>query len=444
MRFEAIDLNFGIQIVASGSAAASIFGRPTSLVPNKIWRWRLVKSTLSKSTRPMRPTPAAARYKPSGAPSPPVPMHRTLRVLQLELTFHADFRHDQMAAIAQDFFLRKRNRRLRWRRFGRVEISVLVAIVKTPEFTLPRRRRSTARCLRCRRRAPASDPSAGSGCLHRLRRRSQNSAAFHRPSTRCFLRSANCDPSARLRASPTVPACSSNAFLLTRVRAQRRRDHYFHCHSCSSSANQVCDQIASDSQTLTERTRIQSPRSRNAERSSRSRHEFMSLRLAGLHADDDVAVPRPGVLAIELARAGRCIRVRMIPSDQVELLARCALFSASRTSSGVTSKPIARRIIAPVLQRHQTPALRVASSSPITNEMAPQHSCGYVFDSVRANAASQRFAIFRTTPRSLLAPESFAQIFFARVRKYRDDDGSLVRAATSARLPSKPTTPRPN
>ena len=60
VRFERINLNIGIQI-AQAIAAAAIFGRPTSLVPKRIWRCRFVKSTVSKSTRPMRPTPAAAR-----------------------------------------------------------------------------------------------------------------------------------------------------------------------------------------------------------------------------------------------------------------------------------------------------------------------------------------------------------------------------------------------
>ena len=60
------------------SAAESSFLRPTSFVPWMICRCRFVKSTTSKSTMPMRPTPAAARYIPSGAPSPPVPTSSTL------------------------------------------------------------------------------------------------------------------------------------------------------------------------------------------------------------------------------------------------------------------------------------------------------------------------------------------------------------------------------
>ena len=42
------------------------------------WRCRLLKSTTSKSTMPMRPTPAAARYNAAGEPSPPAPMQSTL------------------------------------------------------------------------------------------------------------------------------------------------------------------------------------------------------------------------------------------------------------------------------------------------------------------------------------------------------------------------------
>src|SRR5215469_14789678 len=57
--------------------AASLFGLPTSLLPNVTCRCRFVKSTTSKSTRPNLPTPAAAKYKPSGAPSPPVPISST-------------------------------------------------------------------------------------------------------------------------------------------------------------------------------------------------------------------------------------------------------------------------------------------------------------------------------------------------------------------------------
>src|SRR5512139_996556 len=59
------------------SRADTSFGRPTSFVPCRIWRWRLVTSTRSKSTRPSVPTPAAARYRAAGDPSPPAPTSST-------------------------------------------------------------------------------------------------------------------------------------------------------------------------------------------------------------------------------------------------------------------------------------------------------------------------------------------------------------------------------
>ena len=41
------------------------------------WRWRLLFSTWSWSTTPIRPTPAAARYRQTGDPRPPAPTTRT-------------------------------------------------------------------------------------------------------------------------------------------------------------------------------------------------------------------------------------------------------------------------------------------------------------------------------------------------------------------------------
>src|SRR5688572_2873263 len=62
---------------ASRSRAESSLLRPTSDVPWSTWRWRLDTSTASKSTSPMVPTPAAARYSAAGEPSPPAPTSRT-------------------------------------------------------------------------------------------------------------------------------------------------------------------------------------------------------------------------------------------------------------------------------------------------------------------------------------------------------------------------------
>ena len=58
--------------------AESALETPTSASAWRICRWRFEWSTVSKSTMPNLPSPAAARYMAMGDPSPPAPMHRTL------------------------------------------------------------------------------------------------------------------------------------------------------------------------------------------------------------------------------------------------------------------------------------------------------------------------------------------------------------------------------
>ena len=60
-------------------------------------------STTSKSTMPSVPTPAAARYIAAGDPRPPAPMHSTFAAFSVALPVHADFRQDQVPAVAPDF-----------------------------------------------------------------------------------------------------------------------------------------------------------------------------------------------------------------------------------------------------------------------------------------------------------------------------------------------------
>ena len=55
----------------------------------------------------MRPTPAAARYRPKRRAQAAGADQQHLGGLQLLLALHADFGHDQVAAVAQDLFLRK-------------------------------------------------------------------------------------------------------------------------------------------------------------------------------------------------------------------------------------------------------------------------------------------------------------------------------------------------
>ena len=57
------------------------FGFPTVEEPWRTWRCKLDSSTTSKSTIPIRPTPAATKYINVGEPKPPVPTHNTLDAL---------------------------------------------------------------------------------------------------------------------------------------------------------------------------------------------------------------------------------------------------------------------------------------------------------------------------------------------------------------------------
>ena len=65
----------------------STLGLPTSAVVCRIWRCRFVTSTVSPSMSPMVPTPAAARYRAVGDPSPPAPMRSTFERSSLRCPF---------------------------------------------------------------------------------------------------------------------------------------------------------------------------------------------------------------------------------------------------------------------------------------------------------------------------------------------------------------------
>ena len=73
-------LTYGL-ISRTEAAADSAFGRPMSLCPWMTWRCRLDSSTVSKSTTPSVPTPAAARYISAGEPRPPAPTQSTFAFL---------------------------------------------------------------------------------------------------------------------------------------------------------------------------------------------------------------------------------------------------------------------------------------------------------------------------------------------------------------------------
>ena len=88
----AIDLDRRVDRAHPVERATPTFGRPMSAVEWMIWRCRFDTSTRSKSTTPIVPTPAAARYIAIGEPSPPAPIDQHLGVEQLALPVAADAR----------------------------------------------------------------------------------------------------------------------------------------------------------------------------------------------------------------------------------------------------------------------------------------------------------------------------------------------------------------
>ena len=74
-----------------------------------IWRCRLLKSTTSKSTRPMRADAGGGEIQRRAASrGRRCRCSSTLAGLQLALPLHADLRHDQVAAVALDLVVRQR------------------------------------------------------------------------------------------------------------------------------------------------------------------------------------------------------------------------------------------------------------------------------------------------------------------------------------------------
>ena len=72
-----------------------------------------MKSTTSKSTRPDAPDAGGCQIHAQRRAQAARADQQHVRVLQLELPFHADFGHDQVPRVAQDFVVRKRRQRRR-------------------------------------------------------------------------------------------------------------------------------------------------------------------------------------------------------------------------------------------------------------------------------------------------------------------------------------------
>ena len=72
------------------------------------WRCRLVKSTTSKVHDAERADSGRSQIQDQRRSQPARSDTEHLRLLQFELTVHADFRHDQVARVAQDFLVVER------------------------------------------------------------------------------------------------------------------------------------------------------------------------------------------------------------------------------------------------------------------------------------------------------------------------------------------------
>src|SRR6266403_748039 len=118
------------------------------------------------------------------------------------------------------------------------------------------------------------------------------------------------------------------------------------------------------------------------------------LRRAVLHAHDDVAVPRPRVVAVIFAWPRRMVGMRMVPADHFKtLLAR--RFFRCQDVLGSHGKAVARRIVPPIDKRkesqnlprgrlHGASQIALQDSARITPE---QRSATFVRVSLRAVCA---------------------------------------------------------
>src|ERR1700728_1102503 len=75
-------------------------------------------------------------------------------------------------------------------------------------------------------------------------------------------------------------------------------------------------------------------------------------RLAFLDAHDDVAIPRPGMIAVVFAGTCGRIGMRMIPPDQLQFLLAGRLFRRTDVVGGPL-EPVSRRIVPPIGERQQ-------------------------------------------------------------------------------------------
>ena len=186
----------------------------------------------------MRPLPPRPDRAPAARPSRPCQSSARSRLLQLELPLHAHFGHDQVAAIAQNFFVRKR--RAACSPAGAV-IPVFVAMSISPGLATYTSENRSARSSAARpagnRRHNADRVAVlhlrffllrDSECLRRSNKHSRSCASVHRRrrdvSQFRKLR--------RQRRQAPRPPCrlQFHAVLLARIGPQRRWNHHFDGH----------------------------------------------------------------------------------------------------------------------------------------------------------------------------------------------------------------------
>src|SRR5260370_24986066 len=128
------------------------------------------------------------------------------------------------------------------------------------------------------------------------------------------------------------------------------------------------------------------------------------------HADDNVAIPGPSVIAVILAGPRRMVGMRMIPADDFKALGAGRFFRRENVLGG-DGKTVARRIVAPIDEWKKRQDLSRRSERIF--------SAIVLEDSVRIAAQERTAAFVRIrlgSVRANLFPEMCAAPEFCRVR----------------------------
>ena len=105
-------------------------------------------------------------------------------------------------------------------------------------------------------------------------------------------------------------------------------------------------------------------------------------RLTRGDAHNDVAIPRPGVLAVKFAGPRWMVWMRVIPSDQLEILLRSCALGGTKILRG-NRKTVARRILAAVDEGKRCP--NFAAGRGLRSQQCAAAFVRIVTGAVRAN-----------------------------------------------------------